>query len=161
MARRAFKVDKWVWSDKDFSQMSWHDVIIHGLAASNELISQPDEEPRFKAQELLFDIDYVLNWREAYAERRTDFWISPATLVFADVSDLKADFVSELGGPLLVIYSIVRESRRWTIALDEGQITFESAGFEQYVRREPILKSHYTYLSDSERGTFSFVRGRD
>ena len=83
-------------------------------------------EPR----ELLLDIDYVLNWREALAERRADFWISPATLIFRDVSDLKASFASDTW-PLLVIYEIRRDGHHWTIALDEGQIAFESSGFEQ------------------------------
>lgn len=160
MARRAFRIDKWAWSDKDFHEMNWHDVIIHGLATSNELISRGGE-PRFKPQELLLDIDYVLNWREAYGERpHNDFWLSPATLVFADVSKLKAEFKREWQ-PALVIYTIGHEGRYWTVALDEGQIAFDAAGFSQYLRREPVLKSGYTYLSDSERGGFSFRRGRD
>ena len=70
-------------------------------------------------------------------------------------------FVSKSGGPLLVIYTIGREGHRWTISLDEGQFAFDSAGFKQYIRREPILKSHFTYLSDSERGGFSFRRSYD
>ena len=160
MPRRSFKIDKWVWSDKDLAEMSWHDVIIHAMAASTELIAQPDREPQMEPRELILDIDYVLNWREALTERRADFWISPATLIFRDVSDLKANFASDTW-PLLVIYEIRRDGRGWTIALDDGQIAFESPGFEQYIRREAVLKENYTYLSDRERGGVSFIRGRD
>lgn len=155
------KIDKWVRSDEDFIGMSWHDVVIHGLATSNEMLSGPDEEPRFESQELIFDIDYVLNWQESLAERRADFWVSPATLVFEEVSNLTVNFGSKSYTPLLVIYTIAREGRRWTISLDEGQVSFDSAGFKQYIRREPVLKSHFTYLTDSERGGFSFRRAHD
>ena len=161
MRDRSSKIDKWVRSDEDFKEMSWHDVVIHGLATSNEMLSGPDEEPRFESQKLLFDIDYVLSWRESLAERQADFWVSPATLVFEEVSNLNVNFGSKSGKPLLVIYAIGREGRHWTISLDGGQISFDSAGFKQYIRREPVLKSHFTYLSDSERGGFSFRRAHD
>ncbi len=159
MTRRSPKIDKWMWSEKDLAEMSWHDVIIHAIAANTELISRPDREPQMEPRELLFDIDYVLNWREALTERRADFWISPATLVFGNVSDVRTKFASDTW-PLIVIYEVRRVDRRWTIALDEGEIAFDSPGFEQYIRREPIFKANYTYLSDRERGGVSFVRGR-
>jgi len=159
MTRRSPKIDKWMWSEKDLAEMSWHDVIIHAIAANTELISRPDREQQMEPRELLFDIDYVLNWREALTERRADFWISPATLVFGNVSDVRTKFASDTW-PLIVIYEVRRVDRRWTIALDEGEIAFDSPGFEQYIRREPIFKANYTYLSDRERGGVSFVRGR-
>ncbi len=155
---RSSEIYKWVWSDEDFREMSWHDVVIHGLATSNEMLSGPDEEPRFESQDLLFDIDYVLNWRESLAERRANFRVSPATLVFEEVSDLNVNFGPKSGKPLLVIYTIEREGRRWRMSLDGGRISFDSAGFKQYIRREPVLKSHFAYPSDSERGGFSFGR---
>jgi len=155
------KIDKWVRSDEDFKEMNWHDVVIHAMATNDEMLSGPDEEPRFESQQLILDIDYVLNWRESLAERRADFWVSPATLVFEEISDLNVNFRSEYGIPLLVIYTIGREGRRWSISLGEGQISFDSAGFKQYIRREPVLKSHFTYLTDSERGGFSFRRAHD
>jgi len=155
------KIDKWIRSDEDFKEMSWHDVVIHAFATNNEMLSGSDEEPRFESQQLILDIDYVLNWRESYAERRADYWVSPATLVFEGISDLNVNFRSESGIRLLVIYTIGREGRRWSISLGEGQISFDSAGFKQYIRREPILKSHFTYLTDSERGGFSFRRAHD
>jgi len=161
MRDRSSKIDKWVRSDDDFKEMSWHDVVIHGLATSNEMLSGPDEEPRFEPPKMLFDIDYILNWRESHAERRADFWVSPATLVFEEVSNLNVNFGCKSGKPLLVIYSIGREGRHWTISLDEGQISFDSGGFKQYIRREPVLKSHFAYLSDSERGALSFRRAHD
>jgi hypothetical protein len=161
MRDRPSKIDKWVWAEEDFREMSWHDVVIHGFATNNEMLSGPDEEPRFESQDLLFDIDYVLNWRESLVEGRAGFRISPATLVFAEVSDLNVNFRSESGPPLIVIYTIERKGRRWTISLNEGQISFDSAGFKQYIRREPVLKSHFTYLTDSERGGFSFRRAHD
>ena len=160
MTRRSFKIDKWVWSEKDLAEMSWHDVIIHAIAATTELISRPNEEPRMEPRDLLLDIDYVLNWREALTERRSDFWICPATLIFRGVSELEANFTSGTW-PLLVIYEIRRDGRRWTISLDEGPISFASPGFEQYLRREAVLKANYTYLSDRERGGVSFKPGRD
>jgi hypothetical protein len=161
MPDRPSTIDKPVWSDEDFSEMSWHDVVIHGLATNSEMLSGPDEEPRFEPQDLIFDIDYVLNWRESTLEGRAGFRISPATLVFAKVSDLNFNFQSKSGTPLLVIYTILREGRRWTISLNEGQISFDAAGFKQYIRREPVPKSHFTYLTDSERGGFSFRREKD
>ena len=159
MTRRSPKIDKWMWSEKDLAEMSWHDVIIHAIAANTELISRPDREQQMEPRELLFDIDYVLNWREALTERRADFWISPATLVFGNVSDVRTKFASDTW-PLIVIYEVRRVDRRWTIALDEGEIAFDSPGFEQYIRREPIFKANYTYLSDRERDGVSFERGR-
>ena len=161
MRDRSSEIDKWVWSEEDLREMSWHDVVIHGLAISNEMLSGSNEEPRFESQDLLFDIDYVLNWRESRAERRAEFRVSPATLVFEEVSDLNVNFGSKSGEPLLLIYTIGREGRRWSISLGEGQISFDSAGFKQYIRREPVLKSHFTYLTDSERGGFSFKRTHD
>ena len=47
MAHRAFKIDTWVRSDRDFAEMSWHDVIIHAMAASTELSSRPVENRRW------------------------------------------------------------------------------------------------------------------
>ena len=117
MTRRSPKIDRWMWSEKDLAEMSWHDVIIHAIAANTELISRPDREPQMEPRELLFDIDYVLNWREALTERRADFWISPATLVFGNVSDVRTKFASDTW-PLIVIYEVRRGEGRFVVIAD-------------------------------------------
>src|SRR5437773_12514440 len=116
------KIDKEVRSDEEFKEMNWHDVVIHAMATNNEMLSGSDEEPRFESQQLILDIDYVLNWRESYAERRADYWVSPATLVFEEISDLNVNFRSESGIPLLVIYTIVRRVRRLSVSVGEGRV---------------------------------------
>ena len=80
--------EKWLWTDADFEQMGWHDVHIHGFA--------------FGAYTLTFDIDYTFRWVDpAPGETYYRFWLSPATLVFDDVSDVQLDLEPH-GKPIIM-----------------------------------------------------------
>src|SRR5687768_16247891 len=75
-----YEIEKWVWSQEDFDLMGWHDVTVHAFALLPE---------RF---EFLLDIDYILKWEEPEPpDRYYTFWVSPATLVFEGVQNIKVD----------------------------------------------------------------------
>ena len=148
--------DKWIWSEADFEQMSWHDVGIHALAF------------RPSSYELLFDIDYLYRWVAPLAgETYYKFWVSPATLLFHNVYDIRFDLEpldsicisgitrSEMDKPRNAD-SIGRDvDWLWTIECLDGEISFRATSFEQFTRGRPILQSQQR-LSEQARGGFSF-----
>jgi len=156
----SFQVEKWVWTEADFEKMRWHDSQIHAIAFSPEKF------------EIVLDIDYILQWiHPKQNETYYKFWVSPATLVFKNVCEVNFDIGSYTCG--LEIDSIKREDARrprntdhirkyqewlWTIECQEGQITFRSAGYKQYIRTFPIFSGSQT-LPIGTRG-FSFERMR-
>lgn len=147
------EIEKWVWTEADLQTMGWHDARIHAVAFRDK----GDE-----GHELLFDIDYILKWIEPREnEQFFSFQVSPATLVFEWVWDLEFDTGSYIGG--LQIDGIKREesdnprSPKWTVDCQEGEITFRSSGFRQYLRTEPIWGGQE--LDPATRG-YSFARGR-
>ena len=76
-------IEQAIWTEADFDVMGWHDVALHAIAI------EPDHPHPGR---LALDIDYLLKWvppeSSASAFR---FWISPATLVFDQASDLVVD----------------------------------------------------------------------
>lgn len=116
--------------------MGWHDSSIHSIGF-------PQDEP-----ELIFDIDYIFKWVLDEQSRVYNFWVSPCTLTFFSVGNLKFElsFDNFVG---LYIQDISRRNPHpspngavmmweYVVETDRGRITFESRGFLQQVRRQPV-----------------------
>jgi hypothetical protein len=149
---------KALWSEADFDAMSWHDVHIRALAFDPE------------RSELLFDIDYILEWLQPPAgEKFYKFRVAPATLVFTNVHEIRCDLSS--GGDLEIDaftrsnatsprnadYIPKKTEWVWTLECQEGVISFRSVGFSMHVRRPAVLTGAQ-HLPLTERGGFSFER---
>ena len=153
-----FVVEKWVWTENDFEEMGWHDCQVHAIAFD------PD------AAELLFDLDYILKWvNPQLSEKHYSFWSAPATLVFSDIASLKVNLEPF---PAFELDGIFREKPEdseavgnqttsaawlWTLNFFNGRITFNSAGFQQYIRKQPIFNTTQR-LTLEQRGGRSFDR---
>jgi hypothetical protein len=121
-----YKLEKKIWTDTDFEQMGWHDCNIYKIRLTDDLE---------------FDIDYILQWNRPDLEGLPfTFWIAPATLVFKRVYKLK--FELDMGvEETFEIEDIEKEDDdRWTIITRQGDIEFNSEGYEQYIRQEPFFE---------------------
>jgi len=152
---------KSVWTEADFDNMGWHDVVIHGISFN------PSQ------YELLFDIDYIFAWvNPGPPSEYFSFWISPATLVFRNVYDLRVDIETGLRGLGLQLQGIGRSKEReprnaayikdkkeweWTLEGNEGDILLCSVGFTQYTRQYPKRMKSQSFTLE-ERGGMSFER---
>lgn len=147
----SYTPEKWTWTDADFERMGWHDVLLHAFA--------------FDAYTLSLDIDYLFHWvRPAPAETYYKFWLSPSTLVFDDVSELRIDLAPQ-GAP--VVMEVTRSEPaplpkgviawRWLLECNEGEISFRSTGYRQFTRRQPELSSAQ-WLPLGTRGGISFAQ---
>ncbi len=133
------------WTTADFDNLSWHDCHIHGfrLGKINNQHGTADLE---------FDIDFIIEWL-VQADRTFRFRIGPATLAFLGVSGLRVelDYATPTAGMTpFSIDGINREplsyptgysSFRWRLPVSwpAGEITFDSPGFTQVLRQEPII----------------------
>lgn len=147
MAETKYIPEKWVWTEADFEQMSWHDCKIHAMAFVAEANFQ---------HEFVLDVDYIFEW--VYGDDLIHFWISPATLVFENYNDLcfAGENFRYYDDPQ--IDQIFRVEDHWKIAtVTGGSIEFSATGFKQYIRRAPALINHQI-LSLKERGGLSFDR---
>lgn len=138
-----YKLEKQVWTDADFEQMGWHDCNIYKIRLTDDL-------------EL--DIDYILQWNKPDLEGLPfTFWVAPATLVFKSVQNLTFDF--DIGFEnAFEIEDIENESENcWTIITQQGDIQFNSKGYEQYIRQKPFFEFGQT-ISFSERNGYSLDR---
>ncbi|MDQ6785521.1 MAG: hypothetical protein M3033_01695 [Acidobacteriota bacterium] len=154
-----YKVEKWIWTDADFEQMNWHDTRVYAVAFAAD------------AYEIIFDIDYIFEWiHPTKGETYFRFWIAPATLVFENVydiemnlseTDFELDFVErkEPRKPKNAEF-INRETEwLWLLEAQRGSIGFHSAGYKQYIRKNPVFGQAQSLEMD-ERGGISFHRGR-
>jgi hypothetical protein len=151
------KLQKIVWAEEDFDQMDWHDSAIHGISFLAD------------SWELVFDIDYLLEWVSEEAVGSTvDFWVAPATLVFEGVNGLKTNFEIWTGSPLTPsIMNISRSNQResnlagnpwkWTIQFERGQMEFHATGFKQFIRANPVFQGDQS-IPLEKRGGVSFER---
>lgn len=151
MAIEAYKPEKMLWTDKDFEQMGWHDNPIHALAF------QPE------SHEVSLDIDYIFKWEQPLSgENHYRFWISPATLVFEDVFDLKVNHDGYAG---LTILGIERREtgkpelrfpkKIWKWRIDCGEAKWElcATGYRQLIRKPPELLGRQL-LTYEQRGGY-------
>ena len=150
-----YNLEKWIWSDEDFEKMGWHDCKIHAVAF---------DEFNYK---LLLDIDYIFKWAGPEEDGYYRFWISPATLIFENVYDLDLDLGCRLG---MIIENLERINPskpknsdyirkdiewKWIFQTANGQISFKSVGYNQYIRKAPIYKKNQE-IQYEERGGYSF-----
>jgi hypothetical protein len=140
------------WTHEQFEQMCWHDNHIHALRVV---------EGEYGAGELLFDLDYILEWLKG--PERMQFRLVPATLRFTDVTNLRIvlDYASASAalGPFS-IHAIERRAEPreryvaqvWKIVINwpVGEISFEASGYEQLSTGEPVV-SDLQHLSPQER----------
>lgn len=153
MTTDAYQAEKSLFTDQDFESMGWHDNPIHAFAFGPG------------SREVSFDIDYIFKWEQPLPdEKYYRFWISPATLVFEDVFDLKIEHDAYAG---LTILGVEREEvkkagvafpkKLWNWKLDcvEATWTICAHGYRQFIRRPPILVRQQR-LTDEQRAGFSF-----
>jgi hypothetical protein len=127
---------KELWTDDDFDDMNWHDCSIHSISF-----------PSY-SQRLIFDIDYLFEWKVDAKKELYNFLASPCTLIFLNTSDLivNFDFGDTVG---LSIESISRKNARqsinklatmwdYLIQTDKGLLKFIATGYAQKVRNQPI-----------------------
>ncbi len=126
--------DDMKYSTKDFNNMSWHDCPVYSFKFDDNF-------------EL--DLDYILNWKKI-EENKYEYLISPAILSFKEVSELKIDVKCEFLNGFEIIEIEKLNDNNWRIELHQGEISFISSGFEQLLKKEPIIKREM-YLSEKER----------
>jgi hypothetical protein len=149
----AYKLEKTLWTDADFEKMGWHDNPVHAIAFGPG------------GRELSLDIDYIFKWEQPLpGEKYYRFWISPATLVFEDVLDLKINHDAYVG---LIILGIERKESekselnfpkmiwKWRIDFVEAKWDFHATGYRQFIRKAPELfgRQRLTY---EQRGDYAF-----
>lgn len=156
-----FKLDKSIWTEKDYEEMGWHDCWIYGL------IFQSGSSDDFTT-DILFDIDYIFKWvNPVPPQRNFSFWVAPCTLKFEDTFALTIDIdrrggitdMLEIAG-LYLVDKVEQETNKWiydwVIDLQVGKITFKSSGFKQTVRQAPLFTASQA-LSLEERNGISFL----
>ena len=156
-----YTLGKTIWTHDDFEAMGWHDVVIHAITF------QPEK------YEFILDIDYIFAWvNPEPPSPYFSFWISPATLVFENVHNFKAQLEDPIGLQIMGVSrkdavvprnaDCIKFKTEWTWTLDllQGDIEFSSVGFSQYIRRNPVRVSSQ-HFSLEERGGISFDRRGD
>ena len=130
-------------TDAEYDEMSWHDSFIHGFS-----MDQTDLR-----SDLVIDIDHIVDWR--CEEERTEFLISPASLTFHDVTDLRlvidwgeSGYIKSVFGMYIIdIYREMVETKmrferyyRWIIELNDSNssIAMGASGYTHFQRKEPI-----------------------
>ncbi|WP_372474779.1 hypothetical protein AB4865_05815 [Capnocytophaga sp. ARDL2] len=129
-------IEKNVWTETDFIDMSWHDSLIHS-------ISFPDNNFEFK-----IELEYIFKW-DLNKQNVYDLWISPCTLIFNDVSNLEISIDYKDSMSLYISEIIMKNKRKsvngkvflydYEILLDKGVIKFSASGFKQIVKQQPML----------------------
>lgn len=143
-----------MFSTDDFEKIHWHDNAIHGFRIlEGELCG-----------DLVFDIDFISEWLSP-VEGAFSFRVAPSDLTFHEVSDLIVSInyaAASAAVQPMTIHEIHREtitypngysSFSWRIELNwppNSFFTFQSRGFTQHQRMEPIITGAQ-YLSPSER----------
>lgn len=142
----SYKLEKYIWTDADFGQMGWHDCKIYQFRLTENLD---------------LDIDYILSWNKPEVEGLPfTFWIAPATLIFKSIRNLTFDFYRSFQEDF-EIEDIERtdgeNGHRWTIITRNGEIQFDSEGYEQYIRQEPFFQFGQN-ISFIDRNGYSLER---
>ena len=152
-----FKLEKTIWTETDFEKMGWHDASVYAIC-----FSDPAE---IDQSFMSFDLDYIFKWVHPKApESSFSFWVSPCTLIFENVINLKMEFESDSLSPIgLEIADINKlenvqgdtKDIKWQIKFQTGVMEFQSSGFRQIVRRKPIFSKSQS-LSFGQRKGISF-----
>jgi hypothetical protein len=138
-----YQLEKQIWTEADFEQMGWHDCNIYKIRLT---------------EDLELDIDYILQWNKPDLEGLPfTFWIAPATLVFKCVRDLTFDFDTGFEDAFEIVEIEKENEDQWRIITRQGNIQFNSKGYEQYIRQEPFFEFGQT-ISFIERFGHSLDR---
>ncbi len=143
------------WETEDFDDMCWHDVSVHGFR-----FVEFDES--CGTAELIFDIDYILEWINEPEGFR--FVVAQSTLQFHEVFGLKfsLDYVQCSAGMCAFTLSKIEREEvvypngfvrfKWNLEINwpMGNIEFESTGFSQWTVGEPITQTGQS-LEPSQR----------
>lgn len=140
-----YELEKWIWTEKDFEQMGWHDATIYGLRLT---------------ENLELDIDYIFQWNQPDIEGfYFTFWVAPATLIFERPTNLTFELTQSFDDKWLEIddigKEIVENKCTWTIITQQGDISFKADTYKQIIRNSPTLQIGQSIPYD-ERGGISF-----
>jgi hypothetical protein len=133
------------WTEKDFSEISWHDCHINSLAFEQDGEWQSD---------LVFNLDFIVEWLCQTGSKLCRFRVAPATLRFHDACNLRIQVKLAFKEPL-IIYGIERTHTadcnqgysHWTMTLQSFEATgsnlieFNASGFTQELIAEPVETS--------------------
>lgn len=155
-----YKLEKAIWTINDTEVMAWHDIQLYGFILEWGEVGQTG----FSESDILFDIDYAFKWVvPTNGDKGYSFWLSPCTLIFNNIHDLKIDLSAEgwVRG-FLEIYDIEIERKSDSIYLciihlQEGEFKFICSGMSQVVRKKPLLYDSLSIPSE-DRGGISFSR---
>ncbi|MGM9511853.1 hypothetical protein ACS5NO_29225 [Larkinella sp. GY13] len=127
------------WNETDFEKMGWHDCKIYSIIS---------DDSNFR---IIFDIDYIFEWVSDSRSEYYSFLLSPSTLIFHNVWDLKFDLITDREIEILDIHRGDPKNPKnkdfmdkkvewdWIIETQSGTILFKSVGYDQYSREVPIL----------------------
>jgi hypothetical protein len=135
------------YTEAEFDQLSWHDCHIWRLE-----LRAGDPEQNDWTTDLILDLDFILEWL-CQLDGTCQFRVTPATLAFHSVSDLKIniDWSMPEHRAWLHELSVDRIEReplpdpkfyQWTMRLNwpqAGIIAFTAAGFTQVLHSEGIV----------------------
>lgn len=160
------------WTDQDLDAMSWDSCQIHALAVTDdegppdgltpeESLEQDDlDDTAPPALTLHLDLDYIVCRVEPPVPlRSTEFWVSPATLVFRNVWSVTGDLRS-VSLPLQMrnLYrlgpEIPHDETAWHLAGRDFDLQFKAWHFTLYLRRPPRRGRRVLRMAD--RGGISF-----
>jgi hypothetical protein len=132
---------KRIWTEADFSDLSWHDNSVHAL----RLIEGKDV-----FGQLILDLDHIVEWIDS--EKGYEFRVAPAELRFRDVTNLRMTLDYSATSAALTPFTLDGiqteqmadgHSNRWTLKVNwpVGEISFSSTGFTQRLTGEPVVSS--------------------
>ncbi|SNR54139.1 hypothetical protein SAMN06269173_103507 [Hymenobacter mucosus] len=140
----SYPLEKWVWTENDFEQMSWHDARIYAVQFGKDIS---------------FDIDYIFEWIQLDKDDFFSFVVAPATLVFPEPSFVSMDIDIRLSKEIEIEDISRRVSAtgetKWHIQTHQGNIVITAPAFRQIVRRAPTQQTGQQVLPE-ERGLPSF-----
>ena len=154
-----YELEKKIWTESDFAIMGWHDSTIYGMALYSE--------PSTLITELIFDIDYIFQWIQPVAPNsHFSFWLAPATLAFKNVYNLNIQIsqhppnifdleITDIHRLEQSVYPNSLPFWKWHVELLNGDIYFESNGYEQFTRQSPLL-AHGQQFPPQLRGGTTF-----
>ena len=160
---KKYNLEKTMWSENDFNEMNWHDNKIHAMSFQDE----------FK---FLLDIDYIFKWQLKSNKKKYLFWISPCTMIFENVYDIVFDLevsvphqviidnitMTNPRKPKNVIYLEKQIEYDWLIETINGDISFKSVGFDQFVKKTPIsTNKNSTSIAGAEYHLTQFSKAKN
>ena len=127
------------WTEQDFDLMGWHDSKIYSINFDMD------------NHRIIFDIDYIFEWIKNPDTENYKFLVSPVTLIFNNIWNLKIDLEPY---ETIEITDITRDNPQkpnnhefinkdiewdWLIDTICGEISFKSVGYQQIIRKHPII----------------------